>query len=134
MNAIFQDLEHDCNPRNGELLTSSQSVTNLLEELRERRPPFMCQFIGNNGFNLTVGIDHDFGCIQHSSSDGIPPCLMAIESKSNRPDGCEMEFLVAGTPTPIDSRYRLSFNTVKTVVAEFVASGIQSSCVVWEEF
>ena len=24
------------------------------------RPPFMCQFVGDNGFNLTVGIDRDY--------------------------------------------------------------------------
>ena len=56
----------------------------LLDELRTMRPPFMCQFVGENGFNLTVGIDHDFGCVQYSANDGSPPYLMATGPCSDR--------------------------------------------------
>jgi hypothetical protein len=131
MNTRFQDLENDDNPRNGQVLSDRPGVMALLEELREIRPPFICQFVGDHGFNLTVGIGHEFGCVQHSANDGTPPYLMATEPTS---DQSEMEFILGGTATPIDGRYRLSFSTVKEVVAAFVASGGRSDTVKWEEF
>jgi hypothetical protein len=132
MNARFQDLENEQNPRNGEVLSDRPSVVALLDKLRGIQPPFMCQFVGDNGFNLTVGIDREFGCVQHSANDGMPPYLMAVSTNAGSDDR-ELEFVVGGTATPIDGRYRLRFHTVTEVVAEFVTSGQKSSKVVWEE-
>ena len=132
MNTRFQDLEHEHNPRNSEVLSDRPSVMALLDELRGVQPPFMCQFIGDNGFNLTVGINRDFGCVQHSANEGMPPYLMAVAT-SGPPDQGDMEFVVGDTATPIDGRYRLPFDTLTEIVAEFVTSGERSSEVSWEE-
>ena len=70
MYTTFQDLQRVHNPRNGQVVNDRSSVLALLAELQKIQPPFMCQFVGDNGFNLTVGIDHDCGCVQHSPNDG----------------------------------------------------------------
>jgi hypothetical protein len=132
MNARFQDLEDENNPRNGEVLRDRQTVTALLDKLRVIRPPFMCEFVGDNGFELTVGIDRDFGCVQYSSSDGMPPYLMATVPIGPKSDQNEMVFVVGGTATPIDGRYRLPFDVLTEVAVEFVTSGERSRKVSWE--
>jgi hypothetical protein len=131
MNVTFQDLQNEDNPRNGESFEDASTLTALLMELRLIQPAFMCQFLGDNGYNLTVGIDRSFGCIQHSANDGAPPYLMAVGLS---PHDHQMEFAVGGTATPIDGRYRLPFDTLHNVVATFVATGSRSNCVKWEEF
>ncbi len=131
MSTTFQDLQYDDNPRNGQVVSDRSDLMAMLNQLRTIRPPLMCQFIGDNGYNLTVGIDHDFGCVQHSANDGVPPYLMAIGPQV---DDRQMQFVVGGTATPIDGRYRLPFGTLGEVVATFVATGERSNSVVWEEF
>jgi Immunity protein Imm1 len=130
MNTTFQDLQHDDNPRNGEVMGDPQTVVALLDELRTVRPPFMCQFVGDNGYNLTIGIDEDIGCVQHSANDGSPPYLMAVDPTGHHQ---RMEFVVGDTATPIDGRYRLPIRTVRELVATFITSGGRSNCVEWEE-
>jgi hypothetical protein len=131
MITTFQDLQYDDNPRNGQVVSDRSHLMALLNQLRTIRPPSMCQFIGNNGCNLTVGIDQGSGCVQHSTNDGAPPYLMAIGRQA---DNRQMQFVVGGTETPIDGRYRLPFDILREVVANFVATGERSSSVLWEEF
>jgi hypothetical protein len=132
MNTTFQDLQNADNPRNGLELSQPDTVVPLLEELRTIEPPFMCQFTGDNGFNLMIGVAREFGCVQHSSNDGMPPFLMAV-SNGVASGRNEMEFLVGDTPTPIDGRYRIAFDELREVVAEFVATGERSNRVSWED-
>lgn len=131
MNTTFQDLQNDNNPRNGQVLGDRSALTALLDELRLVRPPIMCQLIGENGYNLTIGVGPDFGCVQHAANDGLPPYLMASGPWA---DDLQMTFVVGGTATPIDGRYRLPFAILQDVAATFVASGARSSAVKWEEF
>ncbi len=135
MKARFQDLEDDKNPSNGRWISDEQQALALLDAVHDR-PPFMAQFTSENGFNITVGIANEFGCVQYAASDGSPPFLMAITttSTSELPDRHDMEFLVGGTPTPIESRYRLPLGLVKQVVADFIVSGNLSKRVGWEKF
>jgi hypothetical protein len=135
MNIQFQDLQNERNPHNGEVIGGA-AVRALLEELRGVEPPFMCQFTGGNGFNLIVGIARDFGCVQHAANDGMPPFLMAVSASqpANRPaNRPAMEFLVGDTPTPVAGRYRISFDAIREIVAEFVSTGQRSRQVAWEE-
>jgi Immunity protein Imm1 len=132
MNTSFQDLQNDNNPRNGQVFSERATVASLLEDLRKIEPPFMCQFTGDNGFNLMIGVARDFGCVQHSSNDGQPPFLMAV-SNAGASGRHDMEFLVGDTPTPIDGRYRIAFDELRDIVAEFVATGEKSTRASWEE-
>lgn len=50
--------------------TSAEEVLALIESLRNR-PPFFCELVGENGFNLLVGIGGDVGCAQLSRTDGL---------------------------------------------------------------
>ncbi len=132
MKATFQDLQNEGNPRNGTVFSDREMVASLFDDLRKIEPPFMCQFTGDNGFNLMIGVARDFGCAQHSSNDGVPPFLMAV-SKGDLSGRSEMEFLVGDTPTPIDGRYQVAFDDLREVAAEFVATGKRSNRVSWEE-
>ncbi len=132
MNIVFQDLQHDHNPHNGQVFGTVPGIALLLDELREMSPPFMCQFTGDNGFSLTAGLAREFGCVQYAANDGAPPYLMATNPITS--DTREMEFLVGDTATPIAGRYRLPFETVKEIVLDLVASGTRSRAVKWEEF
>ena len=128
----FEDLENEDSPRNGEMLSDPATVVGLINQLRDVHPPLMCQFVNDIGFNLTVGVGRDFGCAQYSSNDGMPPFLMA-ESRNDNSDRSAMEFVVGGTATPIDGRYRLSISEMVEVVIEFVTTGVRSSKVAWQE-
>jgi hypothetical protein len=130
MNTIFQDLQNDRNPWNGQLVSDRSATMALLDQLRNVRPPVMCQFVGDNGYNLTIGVGSDFGCVQHSANDGLPPYLMATGPLA---DDRQMEFVVGGTATPVDGRYRLPFDILQDVVATFVASGRRSDSVKWHD-
>jgi len=132
MITTFQDLQDLDNPRNGQLLKERAAAVSLLQNLRAVEPPFMCQFTGNNGFNLIIGVADEFGCVQHSSNDGLPPYLMGI-SLTGMAARDDMEFLVGDTPTPIDGRYRVNFDELRETVADFVATGERSTRVSWEE-
>ena len=131
MSIRVQDLQNDNHPRNGMVLGDPAEVTELLKSLRASQPPTICELIGDNGYTLTVGVGPDFGCVQHAASDGLPPYLMAVSSAA---DDRPMEFVLGGTATPIDGKYRLPFETVANVVAEFVRSGQRSQRVEWVEF
>jgi hypothetical protein len=132
MNATFQDLQDANNPRNGQVFSDRVTVVTLLQELRGIEPPFVCQFTGANGFNLTIGVAHDFGCVQHCSNDGLPPYLMAVSNVGG--SGLDdIEFLCGGTPTPIDGRYRIGFEELCETVAQFVDTGERGARVAWEE-
>jgi len=134
MKTRFLDLEHPLNPRNGDAVCDQTGVLNLFDALQRTASPFMCQFTGENGFNLTVGIGGDFGCVQHGANDGSLPYLMAISRQGGVPNEKEMEFAVGGTATPISGRYRLDFDTLRRIVGDFVATGKRSGDVEWEEF
>jgi len=120
------------NALNAAAIDNRNSAIELLDELKDR-PPFMCQFEGDNGYGLTVGIACDHGCVQYAANDGSLPYLMAVQSADSNFTHGEMEFSVGGTPTPIDGRYRLTLDTLKEIVVEFVESGGRSDHVEWEE-
>ena len=133
MKVTFQHLDDDHDPRNGKVL-DKPAVIGLLDDLRTTRPPIMCQFVGDNGFNLTIGIDNGFGCIQYSRNDGLPPYIMATDSTPGVSNSTDMEFVVGGTLTPIEGKYRVRFDLVRDVLLEFAQSGERSEAVNWQEF
>jgi hypothetical protein len=54
--------------------------------------------------NLFDPTGRDFGCVQQSNEDGMPPYLMAV-SRTSVAAPHEISFAVGGTMTPIDRRY-----------------------------
>jgi hypothetical protein len=56
MNTTFQDLQNNDNPRNGQVVDDHSTAMALLDQLRNVRPPIMCQLFGDNGYNLVIGV------------------------------------------------------------------------------
>jgi hypothetical protein len=126
-------LQDEANPGNNQLLKGWQQVSQLLGDLRATQQPRMCQFTISSRGSLLLGVGRDFGCVQHSPEDGMPPYLMAV-SKTSLPAPDELEFEVGGTMTPIARRYLISIDQVAEIVQRFVTSGELSDAMAWEEF
>ena len=122
MNITFEDMACEDNPRNGQILRDASQVLAALNELKHAEPPVLCELLGANGYSLTVGVDNEFGCVQYSANDDST-CLMAL---SQSDDLSDMEYMVGGTPTPIDGRYRLPMHVVEEIITTFVTSGQRS--------
>jgi hypothetical protein len=127
---IFFDREDKNNSQNGTALDHSGKLTEILESVRGKSP-FFCELVGENGYNLLLGIG-TAGCAQYSRNDGSAPYLMAVDPTAKPADGY-MQFLIGGTPTRISTRYALPFDLVKIVAADFLGTGGTSQAVQWEE-
>lgn len=130
MNATFQDMEQLANPMNGASLTNSTQLATFFHSLVGREP-FMFELHGENGFMLTVGLAADCGTVQYSSSEGLPPYLMARSDETDEDEF--VEFLAGGTPTPIPKRFCLPLDHVQKIVQDFLTHGETSNAVEWEE-
>lgn len=131
MNVKFFDLQDQQNPLNGSMISQASELLELLSRL-QRRPPFFCKLIGENGYELLLGIGGPRGCVQHSSVDGSPPYLMVVTEESE----ClkeDFEFLISGELTPVSSRYCAPFKTVSEIAVYFQRTGERNSTALWEE-
>ncbi|MEX0701314.1 MAG: Imm1 family immunity protein [Planctomycetales bacterium] len=131
MIARFFDRQDTANPLNGVTVPDERTLDEALDSLRKREPSF-CELMGDNGFELLIGVGHDIGCVQYSAADGSLPYLIAVASESANDDGY-VEFLTADTPTPIPVRYCLPLRMIRAIAAEFVITGERSESVTWEE-
>lgn len=131
MNTTFHDLQDKYNSLNGFSVRDEQELDALLQSFRERQP-FFFELVGENGITLLIGYGPDMGCVQHSTSDGEPPYLMALseETMENEPF---VNFLTGNTPTQIPRRFCLPIDRVQKIVQDFLSHGEKSSEVEWEE-
>jgi hypothetical protein len=127
----FYDRQDELNALNGTRITESDRLLQIIGDLIAR-PPFFCELVGENGYNLLIGVGGMFGCAQYSHDDGTPPYLMATTSEAQRGKG-EIEFMIGGTPTPVPARYCLPFDNLKAIVVHFQTTGDQSPFFDWEE-
>jgi hypothetical protein len=134
MTAIFQDLQQLDSIMNGVRLTNVSEVITLFRSLAGRKP-FLFELQSENGFTLTIGLAQDCASVQYSSSDGLPPYLMALASdtsETGNEDAC-VEFLAGNTPTPIPRRFCLPIQQVEEIVKGFLIGGVRSEAICWEE-
>jgi hypothetical protein len=125
------DQQNESSSINGLVVTSDEQLSEVLESARTRQP-FFAGLIGENGYQLLIGIGGSFGCTQYSRSDGEPPYLVAV-SPARIIGHDHIEFLAGNTPTPISSRYILPFEKVKEIASYFRATGTRSPDVSWEQ-
>jgi Immunity protein Imm1 len=125
------DYQDQTSSLNGLTLTNDDQLLQVLESARTRQP-FFAGLIGENGYELLIGIAGSFGCAQYSRSDGEPPYLVAVSSARIIAHD-HFEFLAGNTPTPISSRYILPFEKVKKIASYFRATGARSTDVSWEQ-
>ena len=130
MNAQFFDRQDFQNPRNGRKVSESNEIDSWIDEMLGR-PAFFCELVGENGFNLLIGLGRLQGCAQYSASDGSPPYSMAIAEETESEEF--MEFLISNTDTPVAMKFCLSIECVKKIVADYLATGKRSPLFSWEE-
>jgi hypothetical protein len=123
-----QDLR---NAVNGTGVANGKQVVALIEALRQR-PPFFCELVGENGYNLLVGIGGAIGCTQYSRADGNPPYWMATSPSTKHKEGV-VDFLIADTATPVPARYCVPFDAVKDIIVYFQNTGLRNPAVDWDE-
>ncbi|MGJ5135616.1 Imm1 family immunity protein [Bradyrhizobium oligotrophicum] len=127
----FFDRENERSPLNGLRIRETAGLIELFDQL-QGRAPFFCEFIGENGYTVLVGIDGNGGCVQYSRTDGRPPYLMAVSAAPAQSDGF-VEFLIGGTSTPVPSRYYLPSDAVRQIATYFQKTGERSPEFSWEE-
>lgn len=130
MKVQFFDRQDSGNPANGETIDQADQLIDTLRRFTNRKP-FLCELVGENGYNLMIGIGR-LGCAQYSPGDGRPPYLVAVAPDPD-PQLEEVEFLTGDTPTPIAARHALPFTLVEELVAWFQRTGKPSPRVLWEE-
>ena len=131
MKITFFDRRGASSPYNNEVVDTATDLLDILENLQDREP-FFCELVGENGFNLLLGVGGNVSCAQYSPSDGSTPYLMAkLEGKAetNR----YAEFVINNTITPVPDRYSIPFETAKQIAAHFLETGQRSPLVSWEE-
>jgi hypothetical protein len=130
MVVTFFDIEDDSNSLNGTVIRDSERLLQILEGLRGRRP-FVCELVGNNGFELTVGIGaHGFA--QYGRRDFSAGFMIAIAPGKELEEG-DIEFLAGRTPTPISKRYCMPFESVCDIARHFLEAGSPHPAFLWEE-
>jgi hypothetical protein len=126
---IFDRQDYE-NPINGETIEEADELLDTLRRFTNRKP-FLCELIGENGYNLMLGIGK-LGCAQYSPGDGKPPYLLAVAPDPD-PQLEEVEFLTGDTPTAIPGRNALPFSLAEEIAACFQRTGECSKSVSWEE-
>jgi hypothetical protein len=134
MIARFYDRQNTSNPLNGLPVSRERPLADALESAFDRKP-FFCELVGENGYNLLVGVGVRCGCVQYSKVDGGPPYLMALPKGSplDEQGSGYMEFVTGDTAAPVSRRYCLTIGTVVDVAAYFCKAGERSQEVTWEE-
>jgi hypothetical protein len=130
MNVTFFDIEDSANDLNGTVIRNADELFRILDALRDR-PPFVCELVGDNGFELVVGMGPN-GCAQYGHARGLPPYLVALAPGREQDDG-ETEFLAGGTPSPIANRYCMPFDSVREIAGYFLETGGRHPAFSWEE-
>jgi len=131
MKITFFDRQNASNPLNTTVITTTTELLDILDGLKGRSA-FFCELVGENGFNLLLGVGGDISCVQYSPSDGGTPYLVATSGKSAEANDYA-EFLINDTRTPVQSRYCLPFETVKEIAAHFLETGERTHGVIWEQ-
>jgi hypothetical protein len=130
MRIQFFDRQDSKNPANGETIEQADHLVDTLRRFTNRKP-FLCELVGENGYNLLIGIGR-LGCAQYSPGNGKPPYLVAVAPDPD-PELEEVEFLTGDTPTPIPGRHILPFSLVEEIAACFQRTGEPSKSIAWEE-
>jgi hypothetical protein len=132
MKVVLHDWEHGADdPFDGLCIDDPERLCEVLEEL-QRRDPIVLQIEGENGFSLAIGIGGPVGFIQHSSNDGRPPFLIAVDKDAKQiADDIEHVFFCGGQDTPFRRSQCVPYEVLKSVASHFLEFGSRSDDVDW---
>jgi hypothetical protein len=132
MNAILRDFQEGSdNPLDGTQVVDSRQLRDIFDQLQQR-DPFILELQGDNGYRLIVGIGGPISCIQHSSSDGEPPYLVAVMKDGQyRTELTDCVFLCGGQATEIRGSQCVPFSVLQSVASHFLETGTRSDEVDW---
>jgi hypothetical protein len=131
MKAIFNDMQDYSSFLNGATVRNRKELFTVLDSVRDREP-FVCEFVGDNGYKLMLGIGKYIGSVQHSPSDGDVPYIVAVEP-GHHGEQDYVEFLIGNTPTHIPRRNCLPIEVVKQIAVYFIETGNRWPGVSWKE-
>jgi hypothetical protein len=131
MLAVFCDTRDKPNPLNGTQIRNGEEWSRLFDKL-EKAEAFVCEFEGENGYKLGVGLAPKLGCAQYSRTDGEPPYMVAVATEITSEDGC-IDFMYGNELTEVPNRECLPLETIKEIVAYFIETGLRSPNVAWEQ-
>jgi hypothetical protein len=132
MNVTFFDRDNTANVLNGTAIHDDNQLSQILApQNAPNRSPYFCELISENGFCLLVGVG-EVGCAQYSRCDGNMPCLMAVSDEKGSQGGCH-EFLIEGVPTPVRTRFCISFDSVLEIARYFRETGGAYPAILWEQ-
>ena len=126
----FFDRDDEANELNGITVRDSRHLRQVLEA-QTYKQPFVCELVGENGFQLTIGVGK-LGCVQYARCDGSPPYLMAV-SGSRAMIGADKEFMLGGTPSSIPARFCMPFEEVIEIAVYFMETGKACPSFSWEQ-
>jgi hypothetical protein len=130
MNVTFFDIEDKANHLNGTIIRDGDRLSQVLEGVR-MRAPFFCELIGENGYELLIGVGPE-GCVQFGQRDGNSAYLVAV-SPDQVAKGGQIEFLCNGLPTPVPRRYCMPFDSIREIAGYFLDTGRMHPTFAWEE-
>lgn len=131
MSVKFFDLQDDENPDNGSPVTDGPGVRVLLTR-NVRRPPITCKLVHEQQTELLIGLGASLCFVQHSSTDGSSPYLVAYLESERKKTGVA-EFLITNSPTEIQLSQCIPLSILLEVAAYYVETGERSPAVLWEE-
>jgi hypothetical protein len=133
MIVTFFDREHNGSDLDGVVIRNTAQLFQLLESFASR-VPFICELVGENGYDLLVGVGTK-GFVQYSRTDGDPPYLVAVapDAAGREEHEDEIEFVMGGTATPIPFRNCMPFHNVREIAGYFLETGLIHPAFVWEQ-
>ena len=72
------DQQDPSNKLNGVPIDKQATLIEIVEDMRRRRKPFVCQLFGENKFDLMIGIG-PLGCAQYAGPDHDPPISWLLD-------------------------------------------------------
>ena len=134
MKFILHDFQEGSdNPLDGTQVVDSGKLRDIFDQLQQR-DPFILELEGDNGYRLTFGSGGPVSCVQHSSSDGDPPYMVAVMKDAlHRSERKDCVFLCGGQATEIRGSQCVPFSVLQSVASHFLETGTCSDEVDWIE-
>lgn len=112
----------------GIAIASVGHLRTLLTELSAGEPGIV-ELVSSTGNRLQLGVGGQFACSQFIKNDNMPPYLCGKTSLI-RARG-DVEFLLGGTPTPVDPEQCLSVEEAFKIAEYFFNTGERDPSVEW---